>query len=424
MSLGAFVQFFVVFTDNYFAAQLDGKAMSGVSYIGLAYITLGMITTGIASAIQIIVARRMGEQQWQTIPSVVNNGLYLGIFIACMQFGLLYFMGPLFFESFIDDPTIKQYMMEFSSIRSWGFWIYTPTMLLQAYWTGIAKTKVVFGTMLITSIGNMILAYVFIFGKGPIAAMGVSGAAWATLSAECLAFLFLFGYTLYKNPTVVLQLTRPIFAFTRSILQLGSPIVLQLLIALGVWLAFYTMVESRGPQSLQSAFIVRNMYMLAWVSVMGFSSAMRTYTSALMAEGRMHDIKLLLLRIGFFNFLGVLILSHGLWLYPEWISQHFTQDPTTLRYTIDTMRLIVPAMLIYSFTSILLAWVEGSGATVAGFWIEVITSFIYIISIYIMVHYTQWEVSLLWLSDYIYFIVMGICSGLFLIYGNWRLNKL
>lgn len=424
MSLGAFVQFFVVFTDNYFAAQLDGKAMSGVSYIGLAYITLGMITTGIASAIQIIVARRMGEQQWGTIPAVVNNGLYLGIFIACIQFGVLYFLGPLFFEAYIDDPTIQQYMMEFSSIRSWGFWIYTPTMLLQAYWTGIAKTKVVFGTMLITSISNMILAYVFIFGQGPISAMGVSGAAWATLSAECLAFLFLFGYTLYKNPTVVLQLTKPIFTFTRSILQLGSPIVLQLLIALGVWLAFYTMVESRGPQSLQSAFIVRNMYMLAWVSVMGFSSAMRTYTSALMAEGRMHDIKLLLMRIGFFNFLGVLILSHGLWLYPHWISAQFTQDPTTIRYTVDTMKLIVPAMLIYSFTSILLAWVEGSGATVAGFWIEVITSFIYIISIYIMVHFTHWEVSLLWLSDYIYFIVMGICSGLFLVYGNWRLNKL
>ncbi len=424
MSLGAFVQFFVVFTDNYFAAQLDGKAMSGVSYIGLAYITLGMITTGIASAIQIIVARRMGEQQWGTIPAVVNNGLYLGIFIACIQFGTLYFLGPLFFEAYIDDPTIQQYMMEFSSIRSWGFWIYTPTMLLQAYWTGIAKTKVVFGTMLITSISNMILAYVFIFGQGPIAAMGVSGAAWATLSAECLAFIFLFGYTLYKNPTVVRQLTKPIFTFTRSILQLGSPIVLQLLIALGVWLAFYTMVESRGPQSLQSAFIVRNMYMLAWVSVMGFSSAMRTYTSALMAEGRMHDIKLLLMRIGFFNFLGVLILSHGLWLYPHWISEQFTQDPTTIRYTVDTMKLIVPAMLIYSFTSILLAWVEGSGATVAGFWIEVITSFIYIISIYLMVHYTHWEVSLLWLSDYIYFIVMGICSGLFLVHGNWRLNKL
>ena len=73
MSLGAFVQFFVVFTDNYYAAQLDGKAMSGVSYIGLAYITLAMITTGIASSIQIIVARRMGEQQWSVIPSIVNN---------------------------------------------------------------------------------------------------------------------------------------------------------------------------------------------------------------------------------------------------------------------------------------------------------------------------------------------------------------
>jgi MATE family multidrug resistance protein len=424
MSLGAFVQFFVVFTDNYFAAQLDGKAMSGVSYIGLAYITLAMITTGIASAIQIIVARRMGEQQWSIIPSVVNNGLFLGLVIALIQFIALYFLGPIFIESFIIDPEIKNYMHEFSSIRSWGFWIYTPTMLLQAYWTGVAKTKVVFSTMLITSISNMVLAYVLIFGKGPFAPMGVSGAAWATLSAECLAFVFLFGYTWLKNPVVIKQLTQPIFSYSKSILQLGTPIVLQLLIALGVWLAFYTMVESRGPQSIQSAFIVRNMYMLAWVSVMGFSSAMRTYTSALIAENRIPDLKKLFFKIASFNFIGVLILSHGLWLYPDWISQQFTQDPTTIRYTVDTMKLIVPAMLIYSFTSILLAWVEGSGATVAGFWIEVVTSFIYIISIYIMVHYTQWEVSLLWLSDYVYFIVMGVCSGLYLIYGQWRLNKL
>ncbi len=424
MSLGAFVQFFVVFTDNYFAAQLDGKAMSGVSYIGLAYITLAMITTGIASAIQIIVARRMGEQQWAIIPSVVNNGIFLGLLIALIQFIALYFFGPIFIESFIIDLDIKNYMLEFSSIRSWGFWIYTPTMLLQAYWTGVAKTKVVFSTMLITSIGNMILAYVLIFGKGPFAPMGVSGAAWATLSAECLAFVFLFGYTFLKNPVIIRQLTKPVLTYTRSILQLGTPIVLQLLIALGVWLAFYTMVESRGPQSLQSAFIVRNMYMLAWVSVMGFSSAMRTYTSALIAENRIPDLKNLFFKIASFNFIGVLILSHGLWLYPDWISQQFTQDPTTIRYTVDTMKLIVPAMLIYSFTSILLAWVEGSGATVAGFWIEVVTSFIYIISIYIMVHYTQWEVSLLWLSDYVYFIVMGVCSGLYLIYGQWRLNKL
>lgn len=278
--------------------------------------------------------------------------------------------------------------------------------------------------MVITSISNIVLAYLFIFGKGPIEPMGVKGAAWATLIAECLAFVFLFSYTFIKQPIIISQLLQPVFRHTVSVLKLGAPIVLQLLIALGVWLAFYTMIESRGSQSLQSAFIVRNMYMLAWVSVMGFSSAMRTYTSALIAENRTIEIKSLFLKISLFNFLGVLLLSHGLWLYPTWITQHFTQDLETIRFTIDTMYLIVPAMLIYSFTSILLAWVEGSGSTMAGFWIEVITSMIYMISIYFMVHYTQWEVSLLWISDYIYFTVMGILSVLFLKYGKWRLNKL
>jgi Na+-driven multidrug efflux pump len=70
-----------------------------------------------------------------------------------------------------------------------------------------------------------------------------------------------------------------------------------------------------------------------------------------------------------------------------------------------------------------LAVVEGSGSTMAGFWIEVITSVAYAISVYLMVKFTNWEVPILWLADYLYFIILGICSITFLRYGQWK-NKM
>jgi multidrug resistance protein, MATE family len=420
MSLGAFIQFAVVFTDNYFVAQLDGKAMSAVSYIGLAYVTLIMITTGISSALQIIIARRNGENQHSAIPSILHNALFQSAIIACIQFISLYFITPIILPSIIDDPNIIQYMNEFIEYRAWGFWFYTPTLMLQGYWTGIASTKPVLFAMLITSISNIILDYFLVLGVGIFPKWGVGGAAIATLIAEIAAFFFLAFYTFRQQPAFskIKWQWQPSIQF--QLLKLGLPIVFQMLIALGVWMTFYTLIENRGAPSLQSAFIVRNMYMLCWVSVMGFSAAARTYISTLIAEHAQDKINSTIWKLIGFNLLGVLILSHGLWLYPNWIASQFTNDPTVIDLAVRSMTIILPAILIYCFTSILLAVVEGSGHTMAGFWIELFTSFGYLSFIFWAVYCTSWEAPLLWTSDYVYFILIGIGSGLFLWLYPWR----
>jgi MATE family multidrug resistance protein len=420
MSLGAFIQFIVVFTDNYFVAQLDGKAMSAVSYIGLAYVTLIMITNGISSAVQITVARRIGENNRNIIPAIVNNGLFMAIWIAAIQFISLYYITPSILPAIINDEDTIQYMQSFIQVRAWGFWVYTPLLMLQGYWTGIAQTRPILISMLITSVTNIILDYLLVQGHFGFPAWGIQGAAIATLIAEVVACMYLMVVTHKNQPSIFQWPFIPKWDIQKKLLQLGMPIVMQMLIALGIWMAFYTLVENRGAQSLQSAFIVRNMYMLCWVSVMGFSSATRTYISTLLAEKSYHLLRPTILKMIFFNIIGVFILSHGLWLYPQWIAQQFTEDPVVTSLTIQSMQIILPAIFIYCFTSILLAVVEGSGSTMAGFWIEVITSIGYLCFIIWAVYYTQWDVALLWTADYIYFVLLGICSSYFLITQPWR----
>jgi Na+-driven multidrug efflux pump len=125
--------------------------------------------------------------------------------------------------------------------------------------------------------------------------------------------------------------------------------------------------------------------------------------------------RLMLLNLG-----GIVLMSHGLWLYPEWIARHFTTDAIVIKQTIDTMMIVLPAMLTFSFTSILLATVEGSGNTIAGFVVEIGTVFVYLSTAWIFIYQWHWPIHLVWLADWVYFIALGFFSMLFLWNGKWK----
>jgi putative MATE family efflux protein len=439
ISLGIFVQFIVAFIDNYFVAKVDSNAMSAASFVGLIYITLVMLGVGLGNAAQILVARRKGESRLHEAGQVTGNAFVISFILACIQFSILYFIIPGIIDHTIESVQVKNYMREFIEYRAPGYFFYTPLLVLNSFWSGIAHTRPLVYTTIITATVTIILDYCLVFGHFGFPEMGMSGAALATTIAEGCALLFAFIYTLHMSPRYepdhsdrdaaqTFQLKKWLMSFntefTGSILRLGTPIALQLVTSLGIWVVFYEFVESMGERELQSSFIVRNMYMLAYVSVGGFSTTAKTYISGLIAEQRQSELHAIMLRLMLLNLAGIFLLSHGLWLYPEKIAGIFTTDPVVITQTVDSMHIVLPAMMIFAFTSILLATVEGSGNAIAGFLVEIITVVAYIIAAWLMVYRWHWPIHLVWTSDYVYFILLGLLSTIFLWNGRWKWKKL
>ncbi|MFM7728982.1 MAG: MATE family efflux transporter, partial [Flavobacteriales bacterium] len=150
----------------------------------------------------------------------------------------------------------------------------------------------------------------------------------------------------------------------------------------------------------------------------------KTYISGLIAERRQGELHIAMKRLMFLNFLGIVVMSHGLWLYPEWIAERFTSDPIVIQQTADIMLVVLPAMLVFSVTSIMLATVEGSGNTLAGFLVEMGTVIIYIAAAYAMVYQWHWPIHLVWIADWVYFIALGFFSLLFLWNGKWKWKEI
>jgi|688.fasta_scaffold19370_10 MATE family multidrug resistance protein len=439
ISLGIFVQFIVAFIDNIFVAQVDSNAMSAASFVGLIYVTLVMLGVGLGNATQILVARRKGESQLNIAGQITGNAFAISFLLAAIQFVLLYYIAPGIIDRTIESVPVKNYMRVFIQYRAYGFFFYTPLLVLNSFWSGIAHTRPLVYTTAIMASVTILLDYLFVFGNLGFPEMGMTGAALATSIAEASALLFAFVYTWrvssrydtatsHNDTNKSYQLNKWLLSFntrfTKSITALGTPIALQLLTSLGIWVVFYVFVESMGERELQSSFIVRNMYTLAYVSVGGFSTTAKTYISGLIAEKRQSELHGIMFKMMMLNLGGILFLSHGLWLYPESIAGMFTTDPIVIDQTVDSMHIVLPAMMIFAFTSILLATVEGSGNAVAGFVIEMITVAVYILTAWYMVYDWRWPIHLVWTSDYVYFLLIGILSGLYLWNGKWKWNKL
>jgi putative MATE family efflux protein len=416
---GAFIQFFIVIIDNYFVAQLDGNAMSAVSFVGLIYIALGMLGAGSANAAQILIAKKNGENQPQEISIVLQNAFLIQLVIVAIQIATMAWFVPILLKQFISNQEVLAYMTEFSQFRSVGFIFFSFIQLYHAFWSGTTQTKSVFYSTALVALTTICFDYLLIFGHIGLPALGVKGAAIATNLGEGVGLFFLMLYTKKFAPQLALIRVVNQFRYVHELLKLGIPIMIQMLIALVIWIIFFGFIEKRGEASFQSAFIVRNMYSLAWVSAMGFSSTAKTYVSGLLAEKRDGEIFLVLKRLIASNVILIAILTHGLLLYPGWIAAQFNATTEVIDLTISSMHVVFPVILLFAVTNILLAAVEGSGKTLQGLIIEMSTTVCYIAYASWITFHTHADVSLIWTSDYVYFVGLGIFSLLFLRSWKW-----
>lgn len=428
ISVGTFIQFLVVFTDNIFLSEVGKNVMNGAGNGSLMYVSLLMLLIGLASGLQILIARRQGARSWFEAGEIFANALLVAFIIAISIFGLLQFGSRVLLKDWISSPEIYENMSVFINIRSIGILFYFFTLMAIGFYTGIARTMVVLYATVMTAGINIILDWILIFGKWGIPAMGIEGASWATVIAEVIATVFTIVFMLrdkgLRKYGIMRHLKSLPWIGSKRLLRISVPIMTQQMISLSTWTFFFIIIEKSGEDNLQISHVIRTLYMLIFVSAMGFGQATKSVVSTLIAEQRQNEIFGAIRKLIISNLIGILILSHGLWLYPDWISEAFNLSPSVYENASKSMLVILFSMILVSFSSILLNVIIGSGKTMAGFVIEIFAVIMYLTMAYIVTIKLEWPIYKIWTSDYIYFGVIMVLSFLYIKYSNWKYVKL
>ncbi|MFN5417521.1 MAG: MATE family efflux transporter [Flavobacteriia bacterium] len=427
LMVSSFIQAIVYLTDASFLSRYSTLAFDASGNAGLLYVTVFISLSGMSDAVQILIARRIGQERHDAIGRIFGTSLLTIALLCSLMFCVLHFLMPDFLLSYSKHADLAHAQNSFLGIRSYALFFAIITLSINAFFFAIGKTWVVLISALIVAISNVVMGRLFIFGWDFIPEMGLEGAALASTCADGLGMLFLLVFLLFSKEAKAFHLFKHLSFQWKSMLELlkiGSPLFLQGFFALATWTVFFTWIEQMGKTELTVSQNIRAVYFLAFVPIWGFAATTKTYISQYIGKGDLDALKTIQRRIQLLTVIFLFVMFHGALFYPRQLLGIINPDETYLTQSAEILRYISGSILIFGLISVKFQTINGSGNTQVTFLIEFISVFIYMLASYILIKVLKLEIFWVWSVEYIYFITLGVLSIGYLKLFNWKKKKI
>ncbi|MDD4776506.1 MAG: MATE family efflux transporter, partial [Syntrophomonas sp.] len=250
----------------------------GIGSLGIAATTVAfpIMTVMLALAVLIgvgttaLISIRLGQQKHEEAEQIAGNGVAMLILLPLLFTGLFL----LFWEPILvacgAGPEVMPYARDFTLIIVAGGVFSSFGMGANNFIRAEGNPKVSMYTQILGAVVNIVLNYVFIFTFG----WGMRGSAIATVIAQLVSALWVFGY-FYTGRSVVkirLRNLRLRWSVLTSIMAIGfAPFALQMAASVQQVILNQTLVAYSGDLALAAIGIVTAVATLLFMPVLGVS---------------------------------------------------------------------------------------------------------------------------------------------------------
>ena len=269
---------------------------------------------------------------------------------------------------------------------------------------------------------NMVLDPVLIFGWGPAPALGVAGAAWATLVARALAGLVGLGYLLSGRLAVRIRPADlvPRWAIARELLRLGLPASLDGMARSFSAVAMVAIVARLGPVATAAYGIVNRVMSMIWTASGAVGQAVGTGVGQNLGAGQITRSR----RVAWAGVVLDLVLlgSAGLaaaWLAPS-IILVFVNDPAVVDMGSSFLRVVGWSFGFAGGVMVVQGAFQGAGRTGASMALALLNHWVLRFPLAIgLIWGLGWGPPGLWWSMFLSSTASFAVALLWLVRGGW-----
>ncbi|WP_290427106.1 MATE family efflux transporter [Coprobacter tertius] len=422
------VQNLINITDTAFLGRVGEVELGASALAGVYYMAVYMIGFGFSTGSQILMARRNGEKRFKDIGSIMLQSTFFLILLAALLWGLNDFCSPWFLRLMINSKEIYNATTEYLDYRIYGLFFSFISAMFRAFYVGITKTRILTVNAIIMAVSNIILNYIFIFGKFGCPAMGIGGAALGSVLSELISVIY---YILYTNVKVDTK-KYAFFDFTHfdpkvivRVLNVSIWTMIQFFIPIITWFVFFVAIEHLGERQLAIANIVRSVSTIFFMPVNAFAATACTLVSNAMGAGHPDEVPRISLRIMKMCYMVILPLMLLVFLWPSLLLRIYTDNQELIQGSILSMYVMVLYYFLAVPGSIWFHTVAGTGNTRTTMVIETFTAFVYMVAIYVIILlFRPANVALCWFVEYIYWAVLLLLSWLYIKKARWQNKKI
>ncbi len=416
----------MTFTDRLFLARVSPDHMNAALGGGLTYQMLTFFFIGLAGYSTALVAQYYGAGKFEKSPQAAFQALL----IALIAWPVIMLVQPLVSSLFLMvDLPVNQVGLQrrYLEILSFGSIFGLLRHVLGCYFTGIGKTRVVMTSTLMAMTVNVVLDYVLIFGKWGFPAMGVQGAALATISGSAVAVIMLVVTYLSRwNRTryAVMKSFRYNARLMKKLLHFGYPAGVEMLLNFVAMFVMTLMLQSQGEAAATATTIMFNWDLVSFIPLLGIEIAVTSLVGRYMGAQRpqvAHRAALSAIKTGVLYSICTLLLFVSI---PEALVMVFHPDAPSeaFQQAIPMAKAMIRIAAIYVLAQAcmvaMIGTLRGAGDTFYTMLLSVSASWTFVPAVYLSLYVFHLNVSWAWFAIVVVYMVFCV-----FIYRRFRAGK-
>lgn len=408
--------------DTLFLGRVSAVALGAGGLANLIFVTISLLFRGVVNGTTTFVSRSYGAEEYAEAGRHLLNFLALAVILSPMVLVLnpLY---NLYFALLRPDPEVAKQAMVYLTIRNFSL---PPNLIYTAFigfLIGIGNTRLPALLSWTAVLVNIVANYVLIFGKFGFPALGIAGAAYATVLAIVVQMVFAVVIVLkvYRTQYHLVGWSWPSWEQVKRMARVGLPIGLADSVDVGAFTTFMGLISRLGPAELAASQIVNQVSSVAFMpgGALGVStgSLVGRYLGAKepsLAE-RVGYIGVRL-GVGFMGLMGILF-----WFFPQQIAGFFTPDPELARVSVLPMRLMAIFQIFDAMNMVFRGALNGAGDTRFGMVFTLIGAWgLFIPGVYLLTFTLGFGLVGAWVGALFYIISLGVTFALRFRSGRWK----
>ena len=321
--------------DTFFVAKLGTDALAAISFTFPVVTFFGAMAVGLGTGCSSVIARAIGEGNSDKIKTLTLDSLILSIFIVLIFLIIgIFTIDPLFKMLGVNDkllPMVREYM----EIWYVGMFFVIIPMVGNSAIRASGDARIPGIIMVIAAVSNVILDPIFIFGFWFVPAMGLKGAAIATVIAR--------GFTLFAS-LYVLKVMKGMLDFDhfrvsgivtawKEILKVSLPLAFSRSV-IPISLSVITAIIADFGEFAVAAFgIATRIEAFALLVYMALAASIGPFVGQNWTANKKNRVKLAISKSFNFSIIFSILISIILAIFARQITQVFTNTEEVISYT-------------------------------------------------------------------------------------------
>ncbi|PKM23186.1 MAG: MATE family efflux transporter [Gammaproteobacteria bacterium HGW-Gammaproteobacteria-14] len=346
MVIGIIAVMSIGLADAYFLGQLGTAELAAISFSFPVTFAIASVAIGLGAGASSVVSRVIGTGDHQRVRRLCTDSLALSVLVVAVLSVVGWLTSRHLFSAMGAEGEVLDLVVAYMDIWYIGMPFLVVPMVAGSLLRANGDARIPSLTMVLSAVVNILLDPILIFGLGPIPAMGMEGAAWATLVARGFSMVLALSVLIFRERLLILALApwAEIRSSWQQVVAVGVPASLANMIN-PLCLAILTAILARfGSETVAAFGVAGRIEALAAIPMLALSASIGPITGQNMGAGLPHRIRTAVIDSFLFCIGWGAAMAILFWLFGAAIAGVFSDDPAVINDIVRYLQ-IVPITL-------------------------------------------------------------------------------